>query len=39
VRRAIGTHPRPELVVVTGSLYVVGQARDLFHDLIDPGLG
>ena len=38
VRRAIGTHPRTELVVVTGSLYVVGQARDLFHDLIDPGL-
>ncbi len=38
VRRAIRTSPRPELVVVTGSLYVVGQARDLFHDLIDPGL-
>ena len=38
VRRAIGTHLRTELVVVTGSLYVVGQARDLFHDLIDPGL-
>ena len=36
VRRAITTHPRPELVV-TGSLYVVAEARDLLRDLIDPG--
>ena len=38
VCRAIAARHRPELVVVTGSLYVVGQARDLFRGLLDPGL-
>lgn len=32
----IASLPHPELVVVTGSLYVVTEARDLFHDLVDP---
>lgn len=36
VRRALGSLPPPDLVVVTGSLYVVAEARRMFHGLIDP---
>ncbi|MHB1782712.1 MAG: bifunctional folylpolyglutamate synthase/dihydrofolate synthase [Acidimicrobiales bacterium] len=36
VRRAVDSLPRPELVVVTGSLYVVAEARRMFHDPIGP---
>ncbi len=39
VRRAVASLPRPELVVVTGSLYVVAEARGLFRDLGVAGTG
>jgi hypothetical protein len=38
VPRLIASLPHPELVVVTGSPYVVTEARGLFHDLVDPGV-
>jgi folylpolyglutamate synthase/dihydropteroate synthase len=38
VRRFIAPLPQPEFVVVTGSLYVVAEARGLFRDLADPEL-
>ena len=36
VRRAVDSLPRPGLVVVTGSLYVVAEARRLFRNPIGP---
>lgn len=36
VHRAVDAIPRSDLIVITGSLYVVAEARQVFRDLIRP---